>query len=118
MRQEVPYGSIASFSCVGYGTFIDVAWTVLFSPSILCSRESCNHTALSYSEFISNDNLTINATLKIDTSQLVLDIYTLRCDLQETVPVELDLEESLGQVFSATLVITPPSGILGIIHLS
>ena len=110
VRQSVPFGEAATFNCVGYGSFLDISWRL--SGDSICSHESCDHSALSYSESISSDNLTINATLEIDTSQLELDgVYPILCILQETVPAELGLEEGMHQFFSATLVITLPSGI-------
>lgn len=115
MRQNVPFGGTASFNCVGYGSFLDIIWRFDFPSDaqdlVFCSRESCDHIALSYyiESAPSSDNLISNTTLEIDTSLLELDgIYPILCILQETVPAEYDLEEGMDQPFSATLTIMKP----------
>ena len=59
VRKDVPLGNTTSFNCVGYGSFLDNTWRFDFPPDeqVMCSRESCDHTALSYNERPSSDNL-------------------------------------------------------------
>ena len=110
MRQEVPLGNTASFNCVGYGSFLDITWRFDFPPDeqVMCSREICDHTALAYSERPSSDNLIMNTTLEIDTSQLELDVYSILCILQQSTPPEVDLEEGMDQPFSAIMTTLQP----------
>ena len=107
MRQDVPFGNTASFNCVGYGSFLDITWRFDFPPEeqVMCSRESCDHTALAYSERPRSDNLIMNTTLEIDTSQLELGVYSILCILQQSIPPEVDLEEGMDQTFSTTMTI-------------
>ena len=110
VRQEVPLGNTASFNCMGYGSFLDITWRFDFPPDeqVMCSRESCDHTALAYSERPSSDNLIMNTTLEIDTSQLELGVYSILCILQQSIPPEIDLEEGMDQPFSTTMTIVEP----------
>ena len=110
MRKDVPLGNTASFNCVGYGSFLDITWRFDFpsDEQVMCSRESCDHTALAYSERPSSDNLIMNTTLEIDTSQFELDVYSIVCILQQSIPPELDFEEGMDQPFSTTLTIVEP----------
>ena len=113
MRQDVPLGNIASFNCVGYGSFLNITWRFDFprDEQVMCSHESCDHTALAYSERPSSDNLIMNTTLEIDTSQLELGVYSIQCILQQSIPPEIDLEEGMDQPFSTTMRIVEPIAI-------
>ena len=113
MRQEVPLGNTASFNCVGYGSFLGITWRFDFpsDKQVMCSHESCDHTALAYSERPSSDNLIMNTTLEIDTSQLELGVYSIQCILQQSIQPEIDLEEGMDQPFSTTMTIVEPIAI-------
>ena len=95
---------------MGHGSFLDITWRFDFPPDeqVMCSRESCDHTALAYSERPSSDNLTMNTTLEIDTNKLELGVYSILCILQQSIPPEVDLEEGMDQPFSTTMTIVEP----------
>ena len=111
MRRDVALGNTASFNCVGYGSYLDITWRFDFPPDeqVMCSREICDHTALTYSERPSSDNLIMNTTLEIDTSQLELGVYSILCILQQSISQNIDLEKGMDQPFSTTMTIVEPS---------
>ncbi len=92
---NLPFGETAHFNCSGIGSYIRISWR--FNNSLTCNKESCNHVFLSYREESQvvdeiNNNLAIDSTMSINTSQLKQqEFINIECRVEQMMPLELNL---------------------------
>ena len=82
MDQDVSFGEIATFNCIGLG--IGITWT--FNNILSCTAMSCNQSGLSVNER-RIELAEVNSNLVIDTNQLQVEVettYTIQCILTES----------------------------------
>ncbi len=93
---NLPFGGTAHFNCSGIGSYIRISWR--FNNSLTCNKESCDPVFLSYREESQvvdeiNNNLAIDSTMSINTSQLMhqQEFFNIECRVEQMMPLELNL---------------------------
>ena len=108
--QTVPFGDMVNFTCSGVGSFIRLNWT--FNQSLPCNAESCDSNFLSFHQTLYADfsnNLTIESTLVINSSQLEQspEVFPIECMVEQMMPSELNLPGQMVN-FRTDLRVTVP----------